>query len=98
MVKKGKSNSKNPKRPHFNIKIITVTKIELKISVNGIITVCESARIRGFTGPYFFAFGLNTDPKNSEYGHFSRSGCHRSPEIMLMNPFHTTDLFLYPLK
>ena len=64
----------------------------------GIITVCESARIRGFSGPHFFAFGLNTDPKNSEYGHFSRSGCHCSPEIMLMNPFDTTDLFLYPLK
>ena len=77
---------------------MTVTKIELKISVTGIFTACESARIRGFSGPYFFAFGLNTDPKNSENGHFSLSGYHCSAEIMLMNPFHATDLFLYPLK
>ena len=46
----------------------------------------KSARIRSFSGPYFPAFGLNTgisqysvrmrentDQKNSEYGHFSRS-------------------------
>ena len=30
-------------------------------------------RIRSFLGPYFPAFGLNTDQKNFEYGHFSRS-------------------------
>ena len=30
-----------------------------------------SVRIRSFSGPYFSAFGLNTDQKNSEYGHFS---------------------------
>ena len=29
--------------------------------------------IRRFYGPYFPVFGLNTDQKNSEYGHFSRS-------------------------
>ena len=34
----------------------------------------KSVRIRGFSGPYFPAFGLKTDHKNSEYGHFSRSG------------------------
>ena len=35
---------------------------------------CEkSVRIRSFTYPYFPAFGLNTDQKNSEYGHFSHS-------------------------
>ena len=33
-------------------------------------------RIRSFSGPYFLAFGLNTDQKNSEYGHFSRSDNH----------------------
>ena len=32
----------------------------------------KSVRIRNFPGPYFPAFGLNTDQKNSEYGHFSR--------------------------
>ena len=29
--------------------------------------------IRSFSSPYFPAFELNTDQKNSEYGHFSRS-------------------------
>ena len=29
----------------------------------------------GFSGPYLPAFGLNTDQKNSKYGHFSRSLC-----------------------
>ena len=28
-----------------------------------------------FSGPYFPAFGLNTDQKNSVFGHFSRSVC-----------------------
>ena len=34
----------------------------------------KSVRIRNFSGLYFSAFGLNTDQKDSEYGHFSRSG------------------------
>ena len=35
---------------------------------------CEkSVRIGSFSGPYFTAFRLNTDQKNSEYGHFSCS-------------------------
>ena len=44
----------------------------------------KSVRIRQFSGPYFPAFGLNTEysvrmrenteQKNSEYGHFLRSG------------------------
>ena len=35
----------------------------------------KSVRIRSFSGPYFPAFGIreNTDQKNPEYGHFSRS-------------------------
>ena len=33
----------------------------------------KKVRIRSFSGPYFSAFGLNTDQKNSEYGHFSRN-------------------------
>ena len=33
----------------------------------------KSVRIRSFYGPYFPTFGLNTDQKNSKYGHFSRS-------------------------
>ena len=33
----------------------------------------KTVRIRSYSGPYFPAFGLNTDQNNSEYGHFSRS-------------------------
>ena len=33
----------------------------------------QSVRIRSFCDPYFPAFGLNTDQKNSEQGFFSRS-------------------------
>ena len=33
----------------------------------------KSVRIRSFSGPYFPAFGLNTDQNNSEYEHFLRS-------------------------
>ena len=33
----------------------------------------KSVRIRSFSGPYFPAFGLHTDQKNSEYRHFSHS-------------------------
>ena len=33
----------------------------------------KSVRIRSFSGPYFLSFGHNTNQKNSEYGHFSRS-------------------------
>ena len=34
----------------------------------------KSVRIWSFSGPYFPAFGLNTDQKNSEYGQFLLSG------------------------
>ena len=37
----------------------------------------KSFRIRSFFGPYFPAFGLNTDQKNSEYRNISRSVCVR---------------------
>ena len=33
----------------------------------------KSARIRSFSGPHFSVLGLNTEKKNSEHGHFSRS-------------------------
>ena len=33
----------------------------------------QIVRIRSFSGPYFPAFELNADQKNSKYGHFSRS-------------------------
>ena len=38
------------------------------------ITHCvKSVRIGSYSGPYFPAFGLNTDQDNSEYRHFLRS-------------------------
>ena len=42
----------------------------------------ESVSIRSFSGPYFPAFGLNTDQKNSEYGHFPRSECYLKFRIL----------------
>ena len=36
----------------------------------------KSVCIRSFSSPFFSAFGLNTDQKNSECGHFSRSNSH----------------------
>ena len=33
----------------------------------------KNVHIRSFSGPHFPAFRLNTDLKNSKYGHFSRS-------------------------
>ena len=33
----------------------------------------KSVRIRSFSGPYSIWMWGNTDQKNSEYGHFSRS-------------------------
>ena len=38
----------------------------------------KSVRIRSFSGPYSPAFGMNTNQKNSEYGHFSRSGWNQT--------------------
>ena len=32
----------------------------------------KTDRIWSVSGPYFSTLGLNTDQKNSEYGHFSR--------------------------
>ena len=34
----------------------------------------KSLRIWSFSDPYFPAFGINADQKNSEYEHFSSSG------------------------
>ena len=33
----------------------------------------NSVRLRSYSLPYYPAFGLNTDQKNPEYGHLSRS-------------------------
>ena len=42
---------------------------------NRCIHCVKSGRIQSFSGPYFPAFGRNTDQNNSEYGHFLRSDC-----------------------
>ena len=43
-------------------------------AANNSIHYCvKNVRIRSFSGPYFPTFELNTDQKNSEQGHFSRS-------------------------
>ena len=47
----------------------SIGKIEIQ-SLN----FTKSVRNRCFSGPYFAAFGLNTDQKISEYEHFSHSG------------------------
>ena len=63
------------KKSHFLFKVSLA-------NVNKSAETTESVRIRSFSGPYFPAFGLNTerygmrentDQKNSDYGHFSRS-------------------------
>ena len=48
----------------------------------------KSVRIRSFFGPYFSAFGLNTDQKISEYGHFSRS----VKQYHIVEPIHVLEL------
>ena len=51
----------------LSIKLVKPTFLEGEHCVKGV-------RIRNFSGSYFPAFGLTTDQKNSEYGHFARSG------------------------
>ena len=43
----------------------------------------KSVRIRSFPGWYFPTFGLNTDQKNFEYEHFSRSNNFQSLLLIL---------------
>ena len=50
----------------YNKSLKCVTEAYLNIFV-------KNVGIWSFSGPYFLAFGLNTDQKNYEYGHFSRS-------------------------
>ena len=51
----------------LSIKLVKPTFLEGEHCIKGV-------RIRSFSGPYFPAFGLTTDQKNSEYEHFVRSG------------------------
>ena len=45
------------------------------ISSSDELSLRKNVRIRKYSGPYFSAFGLNTDQNNSEYGHILRSVC-----------------------
>ena len=51
-------------------KIKTDTPEMIKIKTNHCV---KRVRIRSYSGPYFPAFGLNTDQNNSKDGHSSRS-------------------------
>ena len=67
--------------PHLhgsNNLLWTTSKYFCLIGVNNKITIkvfhcVKSVRIWIFSGKYFAALGLNTNQKNSEYGHFSCS-------------------------
>ena len=48
----------------------------------------KSVRIWSYCGPYFPAFGQNTGPKNTEYGHFFRSVCDSLMETLPLFPFY----------
>ena len=86
-----KPNCLNIKRPHFNIKIITITKIELKISITGIITMCEKYPYSRFFWSVIFRIWTEDGPEK-----FCLSLLPRN--YTLFNTFHATGLFLYPLK
>ena len=57
----------------------------------------KSARVWSFCGSYFPAFGMNTDQKNSEYGHFSRSD-HFLREQLKLKDDHFRDEISYLWK
>ena len=72
-------------------------------------TLCESVRIRSFSGPYFPAFGRmreNTDRKNPKYELFSVIVAYNSlyQKVLrrkfatLINPFSINVPFIYPLE
>ena len=43
-----------------------------QIKIRETVTLRRSVRIRSYSGPYSVQMQENTDPNNSEYGHFSR--------------------------
>ena len=45
----------------------------------------KSVRIQSFSGPYFPAFGLNTNQENCKSGHFSRIGTLQITLEILVN-------------
>ena len=59
---------------------INFSKVSSKITRTHCV---KSVRIRSFPGRHFPTFGLNTDQKNSEYEHFSRSNNLQSLLLIL---------------
>ena len=51
-------------------------------------TAKKVSRIRGYFGPYFPAFGLNTDQNNSKYGHFLRNDLHINVYLITLTPIN----------
>ena len=94
-----KPNCLNIKRPHFNIKIIAITKIELKISITGIITICEKRPYSRFFWSVFFRIWTEYGPEKFWIQIlFTRCLSLLPRNYTLFNSFHATGLFLYPLK
>ena len=66
-----------------------------KVHTKTLVTAWKVLKV--FPGPYFPVFGLNTDQKNSVFGHLSRSVCQslffnrvtdRRPEFLLKKKLH----------
>ena len=56
------------------IHLVTDDDLYHQTAFHEVIKHCvKSVRFRSYSGPYFSAFGLNTDQNNSEYGHILRS-------------------------
>ena len=62
-------------KPSEKLTFLTLTYANVRMLIKELeMSHCvKSFRVRSFSGLYFPAFGLNTDQKNSEYGHFLRS-------------------------
>ena len=68
-----------PKLPHFEINILH-WMVKWRLGKSSFFVRGCSQRNKclylEFSGPYFPAFGINMDQKNSEYRHILRSGCN----------------------
>ena len=51
-----------------------------------------------FSGQYFPTFGLYTDQRNSEYGHFSRSEFHDQNSLLAIVKYLAFVLHLFNLQ
>ena len=72
--KKQKKKKKKKKKCVKRIHLVTDDDLYYQTAFHEVIKHCvKSVRFRIYSGPYFSAFGRNTDQNNSEYGHFLRS-------------------------